>query len=309
MSKKTLSILFGIFVVLAIAASSSWWGKYLNVGRRAVNADLNFSVITAATTDKISISKKGEEEKILEKKSGLWKINDFDASQKEIDDFFKSLSDLEIKSLASKNPENHKNFGVTEEDGVVISFYQSNAISTFILGKRGDSYNSFYAKKKGSQNVYLVFGSLIDKLSRNISAWRDKTVAAIQKETIQKIEIASKTYPLGIVKEGEKWTAKSSDKTKALDDTTINRLFAALNPLEATDFLNSEEQKEFKKKDKDVLRIIGNDNQKIFQMDLYRKDSDWWAQVEGREVYYKIASYKLSDIILSKDIFNEKKGE
>ncbi len=306
MSKKTLIILSGIFIVLAIVASSSWWSKYFNSRKRLQeNADLNFPAFIPAAINKISITKKDGEEKILEKKKDSWKINGFDASQKKIDDFFKSLADSEIKSLVSKNPENYKIFGVTEENGTILTLYQDSATTTLIVGKQGDSYDSFYAKKKNGFNVYLVAGSLANKISQSVSLWRDKTVATISKETIQKIEITSKMYPLEIIREGEQWAAKNFGKTKSLDDITINRLFASLNPLEATDFLSSEEQKEFKTKDKDVLRIIGNNSEKIFQIDIYKKDSNWWAKVEGRETYYKIPSYTLSNIILPKNIFND----
>lgn len=309
MSKKTLLVLGGIFIVLAVIASSSWWGEYLTIGKKSSNAELDFSAFTKETTGKISIVKKGEEEKVLSKEGSAWKIAGFEASVKAMDDFFAALKELKTESLASKNPENYASFGVGD-DAYTLSLTKGKMETTFIIGNRGPTFSSFYARKKDGTNVYLVEGSLSDKLSWDVSAWRNKTLVNLPKEVIQKIEIISKTAPLAITKTQDgKWQAQGSSKKTILEDATANRLFVALNPLEASDFLNKEQEAEFKKAaDKTILRVIDTENKALAEVKLLKRDADWWAAVEGKEVYYQILSYKLSDVLLSYDeLFKEEK--
>lgn len=309
MSKKTLLILGGIFIVLAIAASSSWWGEYVNVGKKSSNAELDFSVFTKENTEKIAIAKKGEEEKVLSKEGITWKIAGFEASAKTIDDFFTTLKELKTESLTSKNPENYSSFGVGD-DAYTLSLTKSGQIATFVIGKQGPSFSSFYARKKDGANVYLVAGSISDKLSQTVSGWRDKTLVNLSKEAIQKIEITSKTEPLTVTKTQDgKWQAEGSGKKTVLEDSTANQLLSAFGPLEATDFLTEKESKEFENAGNKTIVSVYDSNQKpLAEILLLKKDSDYWAQVAERQIFYKIVSYKLSGILLSyNEVFKEKK--
>lgn len=307
MSKKTLIILLGIFIILGIAASYSWWGQYAGITEKSyTNTELNFSAFAENTTNKIVITKEGEEEKTITKENGTWKVNGFDASQEEIEDFFSSLSELSIESLVSKNSENHASFEVTEESGTALVIEKGGLTSIFIIGKRGATFSSFYARTKESDNVYEVSGELRDKFSQSVTAWRDKTVVNIPKETIQKIEIVSKTSPLIAVKSEEAWNVERFGKKATPEETAINQLVGAFSPLEASGFLSEEEQKEFQiAKDKTIIRIFGSSETRIAEINLFEKDSDWWAGVDGKEVFYKIPSYKLSSIFLTdEEIFD-----
>jgi hypothetical protein len=308
MNKNTLLILFGIFAVLMVIATSSWWGGRLKPDQRASSAaDLNLSSFTPTTVDKISISKKGEAEKVLSKEQGIWKINGFDASPKEINGLFGDLKKLNVETLVSKNPENQKNFALNEESGTTISFFPGGANSTVIIGREGSLPDSFYVRKKESSNVYLVSGPLANRISQDVLSWRDKVVAAVPRDAVQKIEIVSPGNSIDIVKKDDKWQAESAGKTRILDDATAGRLFNAINPLEAVDFLTDNEQKEFNKtKDKTSLKVLGNNNQKLFLINLVKKESVWWAQNDGKDTFYKIPSNKLSDIIISLDETSEK---
>lgn len=310
MSKRTLLILSGVFIVFAFAATYSWWSGYISFLQKSpVNSDLDFSAFSKESTDKIVIVKKGEDEKVIAKDGGQWKINGFKASLKEIDEFFEILKGFKVESLVSKNPENYSSFGI-DEDAYTLSLTKDGQTSAFIIGDQGPLFGSFYAKKKDGINVYLVAGSISEKLSQDVSGWRDKTLVNVPKEAIQKIEIASKINPLTIIKTQDgKWQAEGSGKTTLLEDEAANRLLTAFNPLEATGFLNEAESKEFEKSsNKTTVRIYDSSQNILAEILLLKKENDYWAQVLEKETIYKIASYKLSDILLDYDeIFKEEK--
>lgn len=314
MKKRTLSILVVIFILLALGASYSWWSQYFNINsisRSYVQEELNFSDFTPESTSKIVIAvfKDGKEEdkKELAKQDGGWTVNGFEASAAEIDDFFKTLAVLDVRSLVSKNPQNHSNFEVTQDDGIALSLVKNDAETVFIIGKRGVGADSFYAKKKDSKNVYLVSGLLRGKLLQEISLWRDRTVVNVAQEDIQKIKITPGAKELIITREEGRWRADGFGKTALLDEPRATRLLAALAPLEAEGFLDNKEQKEFDEaKGKTTLLILGSGEKELARLELLKKDNEWWAVLTGREVYYRIPDYRVDAIFLSEsDIFDK----
>lgn len=302
MSQKTLFILFSIFVILGSAASYSWWGQYVRFYNGPFSdAELNFFKFTESATDKIRIID-DDEEKAIVKENGVWKVNGFVADRKKIEDFFDVLSHLTIGSLVSKNPANHKNFEVTEGKGIILALTIGDAETLFVIGKSGAAFSSFYARLKGSDNVYEVSGNLRDKISQSVTAWRDKTVVDIQKESIQSIEIDSQAALLVLTKNEDSWNAQKGGKQATLDDTTTNRLLAALNPLEASGFLSDEEKREFEKgKGKTVIRVFGEKRNELAAIYLFKKNGEWWGHVTDTGIFYKIPSFRLSDILLKDD--------
>jgi len=306
MSKKTLLILFLIFIVLILVASFSWWNKYFNfIKLSSSNNKFNFSFFTEDTTQKFVISKQGEELKTLTKENNKWQINNFDASPKIISDFFKTLNELKVESLISKNPKNYANFGV-DENGYVLTFTTKGQDFTFIIGSNGPSFDSFYARQKDETNVYLIKGFLRDKLLLDIAGWRDKTLINLSKDKIQKIEIIRAINPFIIVKTQDgKWQIEGNGKKELLEETTANQLLSAFNPLEASDFLNKKQELEFKNsKEKLIVRVLDIAGNNVDIKFLKHDSNNWWAMVEGREIYYQIPSYKVSDIFLNyEDIF------
>lgn len=300
MNQRTICILLAVFIVLASIAAYPRWISYLKKPS-AGSVEIDFSQFTEDSIEKFSI-KKDEDEKVFTKEGGRWLVNEFDASEKEVKSFFDSLAACEEKSLASKNPENHTNFEATEEKGYVLTINDQ----TSIIGRSGPDYNSFYAKKKDSPNVYLLSGSLRTKLAQDLTAWRDKVLVDISGKTIQKIEIVSKTSPLTITKTEEgKWRGESGGKTSELDEETANKLLAALSPLEATGFLDGKETGEFQSaRNKTTLKIYTAGGEKLAEIPLLEKDSFYWAQPSDRDIFYKLPSSKLSDILLAhKEIF------
>lgn len=301
MNKKTLLILFGIFIALGVAASSPFWREKTGLMQPAPSqAELDFSVFTKDNTGKIVIAKQDEEKKVLERKDGVWMIDTFEATPKTVDIFFDSMKSLKAGTLVSKNKNNFSDFGVGEE-GYEVTFFADGKEASFVIGSSGSSFGSFYARKKDSTNVYLVDGKLLDTLSQTVSFWRDKTLLNVSSDEIGKIEIVSKITPLTIVKTQDgKWQAESGSKKALLEETLAKRLTGALGSLEGSDFLLKEQEAEFKKASgKTVLRLSDSSGKKLAEVQLLKKASDWWAIVEERPFAYKVPAYRLSDILLT----------
>lgn len=303
MNKKTLLILAGIFVGLIVVASYPEWKESVGFTQSPVPmSELSFSPFTQETTEQVVISKQGEEEKTLLKKNGTWVMNNLEASEKSVDDFFEALTALKVGSLASKNKENFSGFGV-DDTGYTLSLSRNGEVTTFIVGSTGPSLGSFYVRTKDGANVYLIEGKLPGTLAQSVSFWREKTLVKVPTETIQKIEIVSKTDPLLITRtEDGKWQAENVGKKAVLDETTTKNMLESFDSLEGSDFLTPEQEAEFKKTGgKTILRLFDGMNKKLAEIRFLKKNSDWWATVEGQELFYAVPAYELSDILLTQE--------
>ena len=305
MSNKTLKVLVGIFLVLVAAASYPLWGKQVSKlinSKVASNTEIDFAAFTARSVNEVIISEtagEDKEEKKLTKSGDKWKIDSFDASQKEVDEFFDQLQKLKAESLVSKNKDNHKTYGVTQDTGTLLSFVQGTQTSAFVISQGGDGTGRFYAKKENSDNVYSVSGgSISTKLSQNVLAWRDKVLADIPRADFQRLEIIANSTVRTITKNQEsKLEVDVAGQKQVLDESGADKIFMALNALTADDFLNEAEIAEFQKiKDKTIVRLL-REHGDPREIQLVKRDANWWAQVTGKEVYYKLSESRLVGII------------
>lgn len=169
MHPKTLRILLIIFVLLIFTAGYDWWKRFLPFKKPLSPPEVKITQFNESSIDKFTI-KKGADEKRLTKGPNGWFVNDQPATLSAVRDFFTSIEGLTIGDLVSKNPENHSNFGVTE-DGYVLTFTQGATASTFIIGDTSPDFSSFYLKQKDSPNVYLAYGKLRNQLALGFSSW------------------------------------------------------------------------------------------------------------------------------------------
>lgn len=299
MSKKTLAILLGLFVILLLIAFFPALSRRIkpNSDKVALNAEVNFTPYTSQSVESFSL-KKGGEEKKFSKQNNIWQVNGFEASQNEVKDFFDQLGKSKATVLVSKNPENHKSYGLGEENGTLLSFTQNGQTISFVIGNTA-SGSGFYAKKQNSNNVYTMSGGFIaTKLSQDVSAWRNKTVLDITRDQFQKAEIMAGKNTITVTKnQDSKLEAETSGKKQVLEQVVSDKILMAINPLVTDGFLNNDEITEFQKAiNKNVIRLTSSTGQPT-ELQLIMKGANWWGQVSGRDTYYKFSDSKFAELL------------
>lgn len=174
MSPKTIKALAVIFVgLLLIIFEINWLDKSASE-KKSVKADFNLEKIDAEKVGKIIISKGAEKKELVRAEQG-WTIGGKKVSDAEIDGFFSELRRAKILEIASKNKNNQEGFGLGDGQAYLLEIVSSGKDGQKILvGKAGSKGNSFYAKKEGSNNVYLVYGSLLSKITQTEDTWLEK---------------------------------------------------------------------------------------------------------------------------------------
>lgn len=173
MNNKFMKVIAIIFVVLFALVSLPWLKEKISGQKNpdTSNLSVNLSGFSKEKTEKVVI-KKGNDEKILNRKNDGWYIGEDKADEEKIDQMFKDFSDLKIKELVSQNEDNHKKFEVTKDDGIQLTISQNGKDSVFFAGKAGMAIEDFYLRKEGIKNVYLVNGGLREKLTWDAGKWK-----------------------------------------------------------------------------------------------------------------------------------------
>ncbi len=171
MNSKTIKSLLIIFVgLLAIVVGFHYLNQSSSESKFKTTADFNLADFTEDSVKRFNI-KRGDEEKAFSYEGELWKINGEEALPEKIGAFFKSIAEVKIKEVASKNPDNHENFGISKEEVYILTFNQNGKDYVFFIGKSGSLPELFYIKKKGSRNIYLASGNLRSLISQEASQW------------------------------------------------------------------------------------------------------------------------------------------
>lgn len=187
MNPKNIKILAIIFFALLLMTAFPWVKENFakeEKRQKFENISVNFSNFTKENVEKISI-KKGDEEIILTPQNDIWKLKDKEVSPEKISELFQALDEAEVQKQSSKNKENHAKFEVTPEKSHTLTITSGETESIFFIGKNGPSFDSFYARKKGVANVYLVNGNLKSfLLTTSADDWekRDKVESDESKE-------------------------------------------------------------------------------------------------------------------------------
>lgn len=174
MNPKKIKTLAIIFTGLLLVAASPWIKERVfpeqGSAEKFEEASVNFSRFSKENTKEISI-KRTEKETVLILKDGNWMVGDKEASVEKITALFQDFQTAEIQKQASKNKENHSRLGVDGEQSTTLTITSGDDKSIFFIGKSGPMPNSFYARKKGVANTYLVEGVLKTSLLVDEEDW------------------------------------------------------------------------------------------------------------------------------------------
>ena len=97
--------------------------------------------------------------------------------------FFEEFQKAETKERVAKNPENHKELGVTKETGYVVIFTENGGkILSYIVGNSTAGETTYYVRESDSNDVYAMSSIAFYKLSDSVNQWIEKAKDEVKKE-------------------------------------------------------------------------------------------------------------------------------
>ncbi len=201
----------------------------------------------------------------LVKEGEFWSVSGpkmpgkFKADKPQIDGILDRISSLEIIAESSTKKDRHEVYEADAKKGIKLLVANAKGEKlSMIVGKNAQDMSGFIVLPP-SDSVYAIKSGLRSLVDKDANGWRDKTIFALDKAKVNKIEIndesSTKTGKLTLVK-SEDGTWSSPDKPgAALDKTKVESLVSQIASLRAQDFVDNPESAAKYELDKPAITV------------------------------------------------------
>ena len=139
----------------------------------------------------------------------------FLANKSRVLNLIENLEKLKLEAVISTKPEEHFKYGVSTANCVLVKIDERTP--EILIGKTGPDAQSFYARFKGKDDVYLARGFAKYILTRRDDFYRDRVIAKIQMDDVKSFKISDDKKVYSVEKSSAVWIFKGP-KPKNFDD-------------------------------------------------------------------------------------------
>ncbi len=135
----------------------------------------------------------GENTAVLTESDGVWSVASEDSLPAEagvVEDMLGRVAGFSRKDIISSNPEKQNLYQV-DSAGVFVGILDArgDTLVRFVVGKPGPDYQSTYIRDAQSGDVVLAPGYLRAVFDRGKRTWQDRTIYALEPDTMEEIKI------------------------------------------------------------------------------------------------------------------------
>ena len=178
-----------------------------------------FASVTAEDIEEIEIKSAEGETSRVRKADGKWSIVEpvqAAADENELTSVASSLSSLDIQRVVDENAADLKQYGL-EPARIEVAFRQKGDKESrrILLGERTPTGGDMYARFPDQKRVFLVSSFLDSTFNKNTFALREKSIIQIERDKVDRIEIAAGPRSLTLAKSGAEWRIEAPVMARA----------------------------------------------------------------------------------------------
>lgn len=287
MNKQTLGAV-AAFAVLLIAFVATR-EKSVSVGvQKFQSPTLSSSAIESITVTGVNAA-------LLERGANGWTVADpaapsskFPADDAQVQTLLTALSEFKASDFVSDKAEKHAEFEVTKEKGAEVTVKAGSTTVAIVFGKASKSGGT-YVRKPDSNSVFSSASQVAWQLKRNVSAWRNKSIATAPAAEVTQVDV--------VRADGSTFSLKNADGSWALSpapgfrvDSAVGQgLVSQLTSLTAQDFLATDG--DFSKANVFTLMLKDGKTMKVTVSTVKRDDNTFALKVDGVAQQYLVASW------------------
>ena len=222
-------------IVVALGALILLWGAVEIFRGDFDQPEQGFQLpmVTVESTDSIIFQRAADTMALVKHGDGGWTVNGYRVQANLIPQFFDAMADAPSGQLISQNPETHARLEIDDASARSFTVYGQGGPVRLLVGKRGNNYQDVYFRRMGENEVYSVRTGLATYVDRQLSEWRDRNIAAIEKESVGSVEIQRAGARYVLERSDSAWAF--SDGT-ATDSSEVVRFLTQFGALVATGF-------------------------------------------------------------------------
>ncbi|MGE0551810.1 MAG: DUF4340 domain-containing protein [Gemmatimonadales bacterium] len=223
-------------IAIALAALLVLWLLLLGVRRvaRQEGPTLPRPSVDAGAVDRITIERPTDTIRLAKGATG-WTVNGYGASGERVGEFFAAVNDSAATSeLVAESASTHQQLGVDSANARRLEIATGDReVLTYLVGKRGASFESAYIRRPDRNNVYQVRGRLVEMIERSVADWRDKAILHLEPDSLGRIEIERGPRRYALARSDSGWRFVDGSPT---DSTRIATLLDQFRRFEASSF-------------------------------------------------------------------------
>jgi hypothetical protein len=136
----------------------------------------------------------GDQAIVVEAEGGqAWKLVaplEARADKTKIDELLSAVREAKVKEFIDETPQDLAKYGLNPPQWRLSFFVgDDRAEKSLLLGNEETAKSGVYAKRGTTDNVFLVETKLLEKIPKQASDWRDRTLLAFKRDEVQKVEV------------------------------------------------------------------------------------------------------------------------
>lgn len=176
--------------------------------------------------------------------AGKWKLTRPVALAAEADvvsDFLDKLGSARVKEFVAEAPPSLAPYGLDRPVRVDVHTGRDKdrATKTLLVGRVDDAKKGLYAMRPGEPSVLLLPEEVWTALPKNVAVLRDKTVAAFDRDKVNRVEVESPQGTVALARENNRWRIVAPEALPA-DQVEVGTLLRKLRDLKAQAFLTED---------------------------------------------------------------------
>lgn len=286
--KRPTLLLIGMLVVLCGAA----YLVMMRPGEQSLETGAGelIAQIDSALVDRIDIVTPASH-LVLERRGIVWYVSspvDAKADHQIVAGILSRARMMRSIAVVSSKPEKHGVFQVDSTGTQVVLYQGQQEAAAFVVGKASASFAETFVRRKNSNDVMTVEGSLGWMFSRSVKDWRDKTILNVPRAEIQRVQFQYGDTTFSLAFRDSVWTLDNRQPNAS----AVDAFLSAISSFQCDDFAESAPA------GKPLAMITAGETQLRFVFD--KASSRYQVQSSASPQWYVVESWRANQILKRK---------
>jgi hypothetical protein len=263
------------------------WGLLASWQRQRRQADSQSGILLPrlepASTDTIRYTGAGDTV-LLARNGTSWTVNGQPAGQPVVEAFFRAASDSATRSeLIAESAASHERLGVDSAHARQLLVTGSGkTLLDLRFGGRGPDFEGFYARQGDDPRVFLLRGTFANLTVQGVDDWRDKTLTAIAKDSVGRVEVVRGRTKYQVTRGAASWALGNA----IADSAKVSQYLGNFTALRATGFPRPEQADSatFAPAERSV-ELFSLGSKSLRRLELDSMSWGWMVRTEGGALY------------------------
>lgn len=283
----------------ALAVALALWGAFafMRHARRDRAGGLALSGVDTAAVDTMAFVRGADSAIVVRGSGGRWRVNGFPADSSMVAQTLAAVADTANWSeLAAESRASQAAMGVGADSGRRVRVVTTRGPGLdLIAGHQTTDNAAVFVRRPADSAVYALHGPLAQAFGHSLTEWRDKTVASIAPQAVQRMEVEHGKAAYALLRDAKGWKFASGERA---DSQVVEQLLERYHPLSAIGFANAAQADSLRTaRPAARVRLIGGGNAALATLLIDSTKTDTWVRADSGSTLFQLGSWRLSQLV------------